>query len=126
MVVLSGSVDALEFSDKNSLLVATSQLTGRIWNGEIHVLDFTDDWKISKTFPSGGGITSVAWLGKNSEVFACAGDDGTIAIWSLVHNMKKDKLQPLRLLAEHDDVISALSINKEDNETMLSASWDLR
>jgi len=115
------SVEHLCWSSNNHLAIATSQLTGKIWNGEIIIAEYTDQLKEKKRFPTYSGNTSVSWIGDKAEMFACAGDEGAIHIWTT--NSKSTT--PNKTLLEHDHIISSLDANKVDKETLLSASWDM-
>jgi len=116
-------LESIDWSN-DCLVAAKSNLTGKIWNGEVVIYNnFEKELKQKKSFYTLSCNTSVSWIGDKTEAIVSAGDDGSINIWSLISN-KKDK-QPSRTLLEHDDIVSSISVNPNDKESLLSSSWDL-
>jgi WD40 repeat protein len=110
-------------SGKDIIGCGTSTVSGTLWNGTAVVLEVENQaLKQTKSVETVGGTTSVAWIGTKGDVLASAGDNAQIHVWSVI-NAKKDKT--LRTLVGHDDVISSLSTQPTDRETLASSSWDL-
>jgi WD40 repeat protein len=130
---LSSPASFVEYTVRNKresgelLAVCCNKLFGKTWDGELVLLQevkaSNPQLQVIRVIKTRGGNTSVAWLGEKEEILASAADDGGIYLWNTV-NTKKEK--PMRVLMEHDDVISSLAVNTMDLNSLLSASWDLR
>jgi len=115
-------IDAICFNETGHLAVAASNLIGRTWNGLLAVYN---DPKFAPHLPhiecasqNEAGCTDVHWIDDNQLVIGT--DAGTVEVW-------KTNQQPLLensvMLAEHDDLIAAISVSKRLKQ-IASASWD--
>ena len=118
-VNIGSHIDCIDVSN-NEIAVGTSNLTGKTWNGEIVLLQVSDSLELSekKRIVTESGNTTVKYL--NPTTLVAAGDEGVLKFYAL--NGKQNT--PIRSLAEHDDIITSIDINKHSN--LLSGSWDLR
>jgi len=114
-----GFIDTVAWSN-NSLVVGLSNFTTRIWNGELVIYEITSTkLQEKKRIICNSGVTACSWMGNEQDTVVTAGDDGQIYFWS----SKQTKTQ--LIFAEHDDLVSSLSVNKIDKDTFLSGSFDL-
>lgn len=98
--------------------VATSQVTGRIWDGQ--VLLFSDSKCLSSATTETGNC-DICWLGQRK--LATSLDDGSICLWEV--NDQHELGEPIAILSEHDDTASSVGVSP-DNKELASGSWDTR
>lgn len=80
------------------------------------------EYRLSTSFKTEDtGNPDISWLGANSDILACASDDGAIHMWS-IH--AKGAPHIVQSLLEHDDTVSALETHPSEKDTLLSSSWD--
>jgi hypothetical protein len=119
-VSIGSHIDSIDISANNEIVVGTSNLTGKIWNGEIAVIQLSDSLELSekKKFVTQAGNTSVKYL--NTQTVVAAGDEGVLNFYT----PSAKQITPIRSLAEHDDIVTSIDVNKHSN--IVSGSWDLR
>ncbi|XP_031572952.1 methylosome protein 50-like [Actinia tenebrosa] len=105
------NIDAIAHGQDGTLAVASSSMTGRIWNGSLWT------FKDASTAPdpeySSGracteaGINDVQWLDSSRMVVGL--DDGSVEIWAQTGSLPG--LENLASLTEHDDIVSSVSVD---------------
>ena len=116
--VLPSQVDSIDFDYKGHRIVCgASNLEGNIWDGSLHILDL-DKNGAATSVTSAAGISTVLFLGTNSECFACARDDGNIAVYV------SSSLEQVELFFAHDDIVSAVVQQTDSPDTFASIGWD--
>ncbi|KAL6049866.1 protein transport protein S31 [Balamuthia mandrillaris] len=119
-ISLPAPCDALVYSDSDKLAVATSNLTGKIWDGEVLIFEGKNK---RRCFTTASGNCDICWLGPKSEYAVSATDEGAIFLWSLLEaNVDKAK----QVFAEHDDTVSALCVGPNNHNEFVSGSWDTK
>eukprot|EP01112_Ceratiomyxa_fruticulosa_P013063 TRINITY_DN3653_c0_g1_i1.p1 TRINITY_DN3653_c0_g1~~TRINITY_DN3653_c0_g1_i1.p1 ORF type:complete len:316 (-),score=67.59 TRINITY_DN3653_c0_g1_i1:182-1129(-) len=114
-------IDNIKFSSNNELFaVATSNLNGAVWDGEVIVFECKDNrFEKVHSFRTETGNPDVSWLGDKNKLIACATDDGSVNIWDL-----NAHLHLSQSLIEHDDIVTTLDTHSTEKHTLLSGSWD--
>jgi len=124
-ISFTSQIDSVEFSAATNLIVAAcSKLSGNTWTGELIVVSHEHNKPTEKRkWLTQSGNSCAVWLGAKDELIASCNDEGQVQIWSITKQKQADK--PLKIMVEHDDVVTSLSVNGFDKETLLSASWDM-
>eukprot|EP00041_Stephanoeca_diplocostata_P041465 m.8031 g.8031 ORF g.8031 m.8031 type:complete len:352 (-) comp6032_c0_seq1:606-1661(-) len=117
-------IESMQFGtyERQTLLVATSNLTGNVWNGELLVFD---DWtgapnrsKAISKFTTPAGCADACWLGPRLVV--SASDTGAVEIWDW---KGVGTFASVSEFHEHEDMVRAVDVNMERSQC-LSASQD--
>jgi len=120
LTVTQNPVDDLKLSlDGSRLAIATSSLTGKIWNGEVLLFEHIQH---KRTYPTRSGNSEIAWCGDKGELLAAGGDDGSLQVWQSTDPSDTPKASFL----EHDDLVSAVAANSVKIELLASGSWDTK
>ena len=116
MLNFDSQVDSVALFERN-LVVGLSNLEGNIWDGSIKVIDAEmGTEKCSANVSS--GITCVRFLGKDGRSIIAAKDDGCISIFML------DVLREVSAYLCHDDIISTVAADTNNESHFYSAGWD--
>lgn len=103
-------IDALAVDGASSLAaIATSSLTGDIWDGGITLLALEDGTsaRTVHTAPTQSGNAGLAWVG--TDVLAVGDDCGDVSLWSVATSSEEAKLTELARFGEHMQPITALA-----------------
>ena len=116
--VLSGSahLDSISVSSQGRVALATSSLTGDLWDGSVVL---TADDAVTGTMPMKAGVTDVAWLG--AEILVAGDDLGNLTAWQLPAAGVVQ--EPTLELGEHNEGITCLA-SDGDRLRVASASSD--
>ena len=141
-IKLESNIEAIDISSTNEVAVASSKLTGKIWNGEIFVYQLSDNLELvqKRRIETNAGNASIKyvnldhittilghisyqisrWL--NAQSLLSAGDAGVVQLT----NFSNPKQIKTKHFHGHHDIISSIDTNKTANsEQFVSSSWDL-
>jgi methylosome protein 50 len=117
-------LDALDHNKDGGLILGSSSLTNRLWNGELLYFDSCVDNVVlndcQAMAPLECGITDVKWIA-GSRRFVTACDSGAVELWELSED--KDGLSCVAKPVEHDNIVSSVSVNSTSTK-FVSASYD--
>ena len=128
-VPLAIHADSLAWRGSDSLAVATSSLTGELWDGELVLLQ-AGKASVQARLPVRAGLSSLAWVG---DTLAAAGDDCAIylasaaaqaeasKVGSKAEQEQEEQAAELPRLKGHDRLVSAVAATAD---ALFSGSWD--
>eukprot|EP00455_Lapot_gusevi_P008667 TRINITY_DN137_c0_g2_i1.p1 TRINITY_DN137_c0_g2~~TRINITY_DN137_c0_g2_i1.p1 ORF type:complete len:350 (+),score=122.22 TRINITY_DN137_c0_g2_i1:59-1051(+) len=121
--------DAISESSNGSNLIALgcSSLTGENWCGDIGLFD--QELKQTTSLPTLCGVCDLVFLPNldpQADVLMFGGDDGTIYGWriSTQNGELSAAVETSVTLIEHEDAVSSLSLQPNQNTRLVSGSWD--
>jgi methylosome protein 50 len=118
-------LDALDHDADGGLILGSSSLTNRVWNGELLYFDncvgdvTLNDNKVVVA-PLECGITDVKWIA-GTRRFVAGCDSGAVELWEL--SAEKDCLSCVAKPIEHDGIVTSISVNSS-SKRFISASHD--
>lgn len=117
-------LDVIEYSADGGLIVGSSSLTHRLWTGELSYFSsctkdlVLNDRDIRAQLDC--GVSDVKWLGASQRLVAAC-DSGAVELWAI--SEEKDCLGSLVKSVEHDDIVSAVSVNSSATK-FVSSGYD--
>jgi len=116
---LDKQIDSFDFISSDKLVCSTSNLEGNNWNGSIHMIDLHhDSSNPSINFELNSGCSKIKSMNSNHDLILTARDDGSIGIHS------KFDLSSIKIIDSHDDIVSSLALDENDNSIFYSSGWD--
>ena len=111
----SRHVDSIDVNSTGKrILLGLSSLEGNIWDGGVSIISNEGNELCSRQLPS--GVSKARFLG--SQLVIAARDDGKISLLS------SDKLEDLQIFSAHDDIVSCVVSDPNNESEFLSCSWD--
>lgn len=118
--LFSSQVDSIDIdTNSSSIIVGLSNLEGNIWDGSLKILSLTTGLE-EVSCPTSAGISMCRFsgLGKEKSLVLTARDDGNVYLYS------SQNLQELRVIAAHDDIVSAVIDDNKNESQFATCGWD--
>lgn len=112
----SQHVDSITGNDTR-LVIGLSNLDGNIWDGSIRLLLRETGEEIAMR-PTPAGITMVRFAGEGDPYLLATRDDGNVVMYAV------ETLEEVREFAAHDDIASAVSVDKFKEGNFATVGWE--